>query len=114
MINVLKHKSAENRRMERFTLELPAQIAVAGQTQDKKAIELETTDICAGGAFFSTQQVVPIGTKVSIDLVLPLERFKEIRAKKALIAVTGKVIRTQETCMAVCFDKKYKISPLHP
>ena len=101
----------ENRKMERFSLDLAGLLSVSGKAKEKKR-ELKTVDICAGGAFFSTSEPIPLGAEVSVNLILPLDRFKELKTKKALIKVNGKVIRREQNGLAVCFDSRYKISPL--
>ena len=102
------------RKMERFSLELPARISIAGKAEKKEPESLEciTSDISAGGAFFHTDQPLPVGTEMHIDLVLPLDELKKIEGKRASIKVKGAVVRIGEKGMAICFDEKYKISPL--
>lgn len=99
------------RQMERFDLELPASLIAAGI--DQKARELITSDVCAGGAFFETDQPLPLGTDVNIELILPLERLKKITANKVRIKVTGAVIRVTDTGMAISFEEDFEIEPLN-
>ena len=100
----------EKRKLERFSLKLPGQISVVGE-ENQETLDFVTRDICAGGAFFHTENPLPIGTLVKIDLVLSLKELKKLEADKALIKVTGAVIRTDENGMAIYFDESYKISP---
>jgi len=101
----------ENRKMERFSLDLAGLLSINGRSEEGVR-KLQTIDICAGGALFQTTETVPLGTDIRVDLVLPLDRFKEIKTKRALIEVSGKVIRKENNGMAVCFDNRYKISPI--
>ncbi|MDY6850631.1 MAG: PilZ domain-containing protein [Thermodesulfobacteriota bacterium] len=101
---------ANKRKMERFDLELPARVIKAEENQDSESIDLLTSDICAGGAFFQTDQPMPVGTEVKIDLVLPLDELKKIEGKKALIKVNGAVIRVTKDGMAICFEEGFEIS----
>ena len=87
-------------------------LSIDGETK-KEELVLQTIDICAGGALLQTGGGLPLGTEISMDLILPLDRFKEIKSKKTLIEVRGKVIRNQENGVAVCFDNEYRISPVH-
>ena len=98
------------RRMERFDLRLPAQIRVTGVDTNEE-IQLQTRDICAGGAFFQTNVPLPVGTRVDLDLTLPLDELKKLQGKRARIVVTGAVVRCQEDGIAVCFEDNYKILP---
>lgn len=104
----------EKRRLERFDLKVPAKIEVMTSEEDKETLDLFTTDICAGGAFFHTDQPLPEGTDVKIDLVLSLEEIKKLRedSSHACIKISGTVLRTESAGMAVCFKKNYKIQPL--
>jgi hypothetical protein len=114
MISVQKGEAmAEKRRQERFDLVMPAAIELINEAHDERVINLLTTNICSGGAYFHTTQPLPEGTKVKLDLVLPLENLmKKIKKedKKAFIKVTGKVLRTESEGMAICFDKDYQIT----
>ena len=102
----------ERRRLERFDLVVHAAIEFINEHHDERMMNLLTTNICSGGAFFYTNQPLPEGTKVKIDLVLPLDKLKKLKKehKKALIKVTGKVLRTESEGMAICFDKDYRIT----
>ena len=103
----------KKRRLERFELKIPAKIEVMTSDKDKETLDLFTSDICAGGVFFHTDQPLPEGTDVKIDLVLPLEQIKKLSEKSshAYINITGTVIRSASSGMAVCFNKNYKIQP---
>ena len=101
----------EKRTMERFDLKLPGQIRFI-RDSNEETIDLLTSNVCSEGAFFSTEKPLPIDTRVNIDLVLPLNRLKKREGKRSLIKSSGKVVRTDQKGMAICFDEKCKISPL--
>ena len=101
----------EKRTMERFDLKLPSQIRFI-KDNNENTINLLTSNVCSGGAFFPIDKPLPIDTRVNIDLVLPLNRLKKQKGKRSLIKSSGKVIRTDQKGMAICFDEKCKISPL--
>lgn len=103
---------AGRRKMERFSLELPARISIAGEDNGPAALEAITDDISAGGAFFHTDNPLPIGTEMDIVLVLSLDELKKIKGKKASIKVKGAVVRVGENGMAISFDEEYQLSPL--
>lgn len=98
------------RSMERFELELPAKLTVC--TDADECIDCSTTDICAGGAYFRVDQPFPVGTEVDINIILPLDELKRLEGKRALINVSGIVIRATDNGMAVYFDEDYKITPV--
>ena len=103
----------ERRKMERFSLEVPAMLSIADKSEQPMAFEVMTDNICAGGAFFITDKHMSVGTDVKMDLILSLKVNNNIEDKKTHIDITGRVIRTDERGVAVCFDKKYNISPLN-
>jgi Tfp pilus assembly protein PilZ len=101
----------EKRKMDRFSLELPALLSIKDENRKQRSIEVMTGDICSGGAFFRTNKPFTVGTDVKMDLILPSDKFKKLGGKRSRINVSGSVIRTDELGMAVCFDKKYRIAP---
>ena len=101
----------EKRKMERFNLKLPAKLTWTGKDNKPESLEQLTSNICAGGAFFQTQKPLSVGTDLKINIILPLERFKNLKIKRSHIRVSGSVIRTDQLGMAVCFDKKFHIVP---
>jgi hypothetical protein len=103
----------EKRRLERFDLSVPARLEGLGRGRQGDIIHLQTSDICSGGAFFQTEQSLPEGTKVRIEIVLPLRGLKKFLAEyeHAQIQVTGTVVRNESRGMAVCFNKDYAIKP---
>lgn len=103
----------EKRTLQRFDLEIPAKIESMTSDQEKRLLNLLTSNICSGGAFFHTTQPLPEGTQVKIDLVLPLDKLKQLKddCKQAYIMVTGRVLRSESEGMAILFDKDYLIRP---
>jgi hypothetical protein len=102
------------RRLERFTLKLPASIEIVSESEehDKEILNLLTTNICSGGAFFHTDRPLPEGTSVKIDLVLAIDELKKLEGKQAFIKVNGEVIRAESDGMAICFGSDYTIKSL--
>lgn len=104
-------QSLERRKLERFDLSIPAKIRFAVTGRKQEEIGLTTINICSGGAFFKTTQPLPVGTKVDVDLTLPLDTLKNIKdiKKKLSINVSGKVLHIEPTGMGVGFDAKYQL-----
>lgn len=103
-------KQSEKRRMERFRLALPSVISVSGE---EKVLDLQTSNICAGGVYFKTEQALAEGTEVKIDLIIPLDELRDLKGKNTLIRVLGKVIRTDKEGMAIGFDEDYQVMPYY-
>jgi hypothetical protein len=68
-------------------------------------------NICSCGAFFRTSSPPPEGTEVRIEMVLNLDGVRGLEGKGSLIRVSGRVLRSEPTGMAICFGKDYEISP---
>ena len=102
----------EKRRLERFDLQLPAKIEVV-TPEGEEILDLMTSDISSGCAFFHTEQPLAEGTDVKIDLVLPIEKLKEIQDEyqQVYIKITGIVLRSEPRGMAIYFNKDYSIQP---
>ena len=91
----------ERRKFERFDLRLPGKIEDLGR---KKGIyNLLTRDISAGGAFLETTDQFLEDARVRIDFVVPTG---------VLVKVTGAVLRSEPTGIAVLFDNEYQLTPL--
>jgi len=99
----------DERKLERFTLELAATISIAGEEDAEKKLKFNTDDISAGGAFFNTQKPLPVGTQIKLDMVLPLDKLKKLKGRRAIIEVSGAVVRIDQEGMAVSFKKDYQI-----
>ena len=103
----------ERRELERFKLRLPARFEVVSRVPEgeKDIISIETDNICSGGAFFHTLSPLPKGTQVKIDMVLNFQRLRIPRNRQPHIKVSGHVLRSEATGMAIQFDNRYKIIP---
>ena len=101
----------ERRRLVRFDLEIPATIELLTPDQEREILNLLTSNMCSGGAYFHTTKPLPEGTQVKIDLVLQLDRLKRLKEayRQAYIKVTGEVLRSESEGMAICFDEDYQI-----
>lgn len=101
----------DKRRLERFDLEIPATIELLALDKEEKILNLLTSNMCSGGAYFHTTQPLPEGTQIKIDLVLPLDKLKGLKedCKEAYIKVTGRVLRSESKGMAICFDEDYQL-----
>ncbi len=103
---------AERRSCERLDLEVPVMVSMLDEQGEQKSCRLITRDICSGGAFLPADSPFEEGTDVKMEIVLSFLKDNSKREKlKSLINVSGSVIRTEAAGMAVCFDKKYRISP---
>ena len=105
-------EALERRKEERFELEIPAIIRVS--RPETGQLELLTSNVSSGGAYFHTPQPLPEGTDVQIDLVLNLEKLKTLKDdhKQVYVELKGTVIRTESEGMSICFDQDYQFRPV--
>lgn len=101
----------DRRKVERFFLECPTYLYVVDRNKNSKSLELVTSNICSEGAYFKTENPLSVETDVKLDIILPLNKFKNVKGKMSHVEVSGSVIRTDQRGMAICFDKGYKIFP---
>ncbi len=104
-----------NRKLERYQLKAPAKVIPIDSGRGKRVIDLQTSNICAGGAFFHTLHSLPEGTPVDVEIALPLEHLEIIKESKNRVhlKVSGKVLRCEACGFAVCFDEDYHICRLN-
>jgi hypothetical protein len=94
----------ERRNLSRFELRLRS---VLKKLQNgEEVLELFTRDVSSKGAFFVTDNPLPIDTTVAMTLFLPIGQFAISK-----IGIAGKVVRTEEQGMAVKFDPSYTLVP---
>lgn len=104
----------ERRKLERFDLCAPARILVELGEGKAEELDLTTKDVSSGGAFIYSDQPLPEGANVKIELFISLAMLKQLAGEKgrAKVKVKGKVIRVDENGAAIRFDSKYKITAL--
>ena len=103
----------EKRRMTRFTLKLPAWFSTRCPDGKQKTYEFQTRDVSAAGAYLLPSQPLTVGTRVNLSLILTPGTRGQDNGGGAQIAVEGEVIRAEKGGLAVCFAKKYRITPLN-
>ncbi len=103
----------EKRKFERFELQVPAKLETLARKTSARQLSLKTANVCAGGAFFSTSNVLTEGTNVRLELVLTFNECKmPADSKNARVRILGTVIRSQKDGMAIRFSEDYVIDPL--
>ena len=104
----------ERRKLERFDLQAPARILVELGAGKKTELDLTTKDVSSGGAFIYSDQPLPEGATVRIELFISLAMLQKLAGETgtAKVKVKGTVIRVTEDGAAIRFDSKYKITAL--
>ena len=101
----------ENRKLERFDLELSSMVEVLGldAASATGVMNLRTKDVCAGGAFFAADTRLPEGARVKILMVMPIQKLKKWTEKNVHIRVQGQVVRSTPNGFAIQFEPDYRI-----
>ncbi len=104
----------EKRKLHRFDLKIPSKIQFSRKEAKGEDVELITSNICSGGAYFKTDQPLAVGTEIKVDLFIPLSKFKQLESicDKVHIYLQGTVLHSDPDGMGVCFSEHYKIRPL--
>jgi hypothetical protein len=97
----------DRRKVQRFSLELPAEITVNTTEEMLRVLHLRTRDISCGGAFFSIAHPLPEGTPVRVNLTLSADRLKRLMGAQAHVEISGIVKRAEPSGMAICFKGDY-------
>ena len=109
--DMMSEPTMERRDVERFDLSIPAKIESMTPTREEETMNLLTSDVCSGGAFFHTSQPLREGVQVKVSLVLSFDKLEGLKDewKQALIKVNGRVLRCESSGMVICFDSDYEI-----
>jgi len=99
------------RKFKRYDIEVPARIEVTASRRGKEVFDLQTANVSAKGALFRTMESLPEGTKFKADIFIPLDEVKDSSdsGNTLIIKVTGQVLRSGPSGMAVCFNDDYRI-----
>ncbi len=99
-------KKNNNRLYVRFELDIPADLTVMNGDRESVIRSLITDDLSAAGSFFKTDDPLPLGTQVQMDIILPLKDIEDLQVKRshARLKVVGLVVRTSESGMALKFE----------
>jgi hypothetical protein len=103
----------ERRTLERFKLRLPTKIEIPPESPgaERTVLKLLTTNVCSGGAFFPTTNPPLQGTAVRVSLLLDNLNLKLVVPSWTLVEVSGTVLRSEPSGMAIAFEPDYKIIP---
>ena len=104
----------ERRALERFDLQVPASLHIISEdnsTQYAPVQQLITSNISADGAFFLTREPLSNGTLVDIGLDLTVARPNTDTPRRSHIKISGRVIRTEPSGIAIRFEPGYQIRP---
>jgi hypothetical protein len=104
----------EKRKVERFDLQIETMLHIQDEAITDKPPVLFSRDISSDGVFLTTNNPLPIGTKVDLNFLLSLDELNgNLKNKVVNISTSGRVIRSEEHGFAVEFEKSSKVSQLN-
>jgi hypothetical protein len=100
----------DNRKFERFEIQVPATIEIPAGNGQGTRFELETQNLSAGGALIKFVEPLPEGSQVKIDIVLSFEELKTDTDPNGslILSTTGHIIRSSNAGIAIRFDENYE------
>lgn len=104
----------EKRKLERFTLNVPARLRFRGPKGTDESLETTTRNISAKGAYFRLfAPEVPIGAEVEVELVLTFGRLRDLLAAADHVTarVGGIVLREEPGGVVVVFSQPFRFLP---
>lgn len=104
----------DKRKLERFTLHVPARVLFRKAEGSQEAFEATTRDISAEGAYFhASHHELPVGAQVEVELVLTFERLRELlnATDQVTARVDGKVLREEPDGVVVVFNHPFRFFP---
>ena len=103
----------ENKRgEERYPLKLPANIVVRSDDNHRHEYLQHTDNISSSGAYFSTDEPIPNGTEVELDILLPAPKSQRQAVTRGRVHVSGIVVRSDHEGMAIKFSQKSQLSAM--
>ncbi|MFH0726570.1 MAG: PilZ domain-containing protein [Pseudomonadota bacterium] len=99
----------ENRKLERYDLEVPAMVRIGKNSKSKESLWATTQNVSAGGAYLRTDYRFETGTPVEVGLLLTFQGGATGVRKQSQVEVSGVVVRVENSGVAVQFNKHYKI-----
>ncbi|RJR39534.1 MAG: PilZ domain-containing protein [Desulfobacteraceae bacterium] len=81
---------------------IPLRLAATIESKDR-SVNVLTRDISSVGAYFDSENNIPVGSEVELEVYLPLKELKELKGGRARMKVGGTVVRVEEGGVAVLF-----------
>ncbi len=103
----------EKRCIERYSMSVPAKIAVLDQAAENVIFQTYTKDVSSRGTFIAMDNPLEIGQKVHVELYLSINKLKEFFEldETVKVEVSGQVVRHAKDGIGISFDKRYQILP---
>ena len=106
-----KMNTNERRKLERFSLTLPASVSVRGRGGPHPPLPVHTRNVSAGGAYFTCKNPLPPRTRVDVRMNMHSRVLPGQGDSRADIMVSGEVVRRDPGGMAVRFGRRFRFMP---
>jgi hypothetical protein len=102
----------DQRRFERYPIDVPARIELIGSRRKRKVIESHVDDLSAVGGFFPDAKSLPVGQLLKVEISLPFERpnLRPEEYELTIVTVTGHAIRSGPSGTAIAFTEDYRLT----
>jgi hypothetical protein len=102
----------DQRRFERYPIDVPARIELIGSRRKRKVIESHVDDLSAVGGFFPDAKSLPVGQLLKVEICLPFERpnLPPEEYELTIVTVTGHAIRSGPSGTAIAFTEEYGLT----
>lgn len=101
----------DRRKLKRYKLNIPTFIEVSNKN-GPVLFDTLTSNISALGAFFYTKKALPLGNRVKLTFKIHSDKLKKLTGAQGFVKIKGRVVRSDNTGMAVHFDKQYQLMGL--
>jgi hypothetical protein len=99
----------DRRHMRRFTLRLPCLIYDWNDLREELLFEARTLNISTGGALVETDQRLPAGMPVHVNLLIRRNGTDEVIDTGGCVNLSGRVVREGDTGVGIAFSEEYRI-----
>ncbi len=103
---------ATKRTRERFNVVAKCLIHVNDDNSCYGVKVCHTSNISASGALLETDEALPVGAQIGLNIVSLLSEKNDNIGEDNLIEVSGTVLRTDENRLAVSFNNEYDIKSM--
>ncbi|MFZ5799016.1 MAG: PilZ domain-containing protein [Thermodesulfobacteriota bacterium] len=102
----------ERRICRRFGMKLPAIIQISPASNRNQYRLALTKDISHSGAYFNIMKPISHGETVHVEILLEIQ-IENNKIMHLYMAVSGKIVRHEESGLAVNFNDDCRLLPFH-
>lgn len=100
----------DRRAHDRYPLKIPARLTFTRENGEFGTAKFKTENISAGGALIQTDKTLETGARVSVHLVLPMDRLRQMDTPSVDVSLSGRIIRVAGSGAVIEFDPTVAVS----